>query len=119
MTWPPDPQSYEPGPYAPMALGYDDDPKVVALVRFGDDAGLCRDLHLAMIRYANRARTDGKVPAIEIRRLAFPLAAEHAERLARYLGEEELIGPLDSDGKALAMADVIAGAIPSAWRVIS
>jgi hypothetical protein len=116
-TWPPDPDFYEPGPYAPMALGYDDDPKVVALVQYGDDAGLLRDLHLAMIRYGNRARTDGRVPAIEVRRLAFPLSTDRCEHLARCLAEQRLIVALDSEGVAMAIADVMAGAMPHTWAV--
>jgi hypothetical protein len=83
-----------------MALSYDDDPKVAALAQFGEDAGLCRDLHLSMIRYANRARTDGLVPAVELRKLAYPLSPERADVIAGYLADVELI--LDPDGKPLA-----------------
>lgn len=111
---------YEPGPYAPMALGYDDDPKIAALAEYGDDAGLHRDLHLAMIRYASRARTDGLVRAIEVRRLGYPLSTERAEQLARNLAEHGLLVPLDSDGMAQAIAPVIAVAIaPAMWRIVN
>jgi hypothetical protein len=106
---------YQPGPYAPMALAYDEDPKVAALVRFGEDAGLCRDLHLAMIRYSNRAHTDGLVPGPEALRLAWPLPPHRTEEITAHLAEVELIAPAMGG----ANGDSLAGAMPVAWRVIN
>ena len=109
---------YDPGPYAPMALAYDEDPKVAALVRFGEDAGLCRDLHLAMIRYTNRAHTDGLVPGPEALRLAWPLPRERAEQITEHLAEVELIAPAMGAANG-DHGSSVAGAIPVAWSVIN
>jgi hypothetical protein len=108
-------------PWARMALGYDGDPKVAGLAKYGDDAGLCRDLHLAMIRYCRRNGTDGLVPPAEPSRLAWPLAPDRAMQLTEHLVEAELITPHDerlataiATAIAGGMADVIATAIASA-----
>jgi len=76
--------------WAKMFLRFDEDPKIVALARYGDEAGLCRDLYLAMVRYCRRNLTDGFVPSFELMRLAFPLALPMAERVAKHLVSEEL-----------------------------
>ena len=76
--------------WAKMFLRFDEDPKIVALARYGDEAGLCRDLYLAMVRYCRRNLTDGFVPTYELMRLAFPLALPMAERIAKHLVSEEL-----------------------------
>jgi hypothetical protein len=106
---------YDPGPYAPMALAYDEDPKVAALARFGEDAGLCRDLHLAVIRYGNRARTDGLVSTVELRRLAYPLPPDRADQIIEHLADAELIAPVDG----ATMATAIGSAMPVLWRAIN
>jgi hypothetical protein len=77
--------------FVKLAVGFDEDPKVVALAKYGDDAGLCRDLYLAMVRYCRRNLTDGLVPEFELMRLAFPLALPRALPLAQHLAAEELI----------------------------
>lgn len=91
-------------PWARMSLGYDGDPKVASLARFGGDAGLCRDLHLAMIRYCRRNSTDGWVPLWEPARLAWPLPPDHTAELVEHLAEVELIVPADADSMAPAIA---------------
>ena len=112
-------------PWARMALGYDEDDKVAALARFGADAGLCRDLHLAMIRYSRRNGTDGDVPATEPARLAFPLPPDDTARLVEHLAEVELILPIAgamAPAMAPAMTPVMAPATPSmagGWHVVN
>jgi hypothetical protein len=77
--------------YAKMFVAFDEDPKVVALAQYGDDAGLARDLYLAMVRYCRRNLSDGLVPKHELMRLAFPLALPSAQRIVSYLVTEELV----------------------------
>jgi hypothetical protein len=105
--------------WARMACGYDDDPKVSALARFGEEAGLCRDLHLAMIRYGRRNETDGWVPDEEIGRLAWPLPVDRAMALIEHLAEVRLISKADAMAGAMtpAMADAMAGVMASGWQV--
>jgi hypothetical protein len=116
-------------PWVRMALGYDGDPKVAALARFGADAGLCRDLHLATIRYCGREKTDGWVPPWEPGRLAWPLSADRAAELIDHLCEVELlvvnaegIAPAIATGIATAIAPAIATAITpdmGGWLVVN
>jgi hypothetical protein len=89
-----------PEPYAKMSVGFDDDPKIVALARYGEEAPACRDLYLAMIRYSKRNLTDGFVPTIEVVRLAFPLAEQTAMRLVDHLVSVSLCVP-HTDGYAV------------------
>ena len=112
-------------PWARMALGYDGDPKVSKLARFGEEAGLCRDLHLAMIRYSRRQGTDGWVPVEEVGRLAYPLPLDRALVLVEHLADVELIAPAIAPAMAPAiapamapaMAPAIAPAMPEGWQV--
>lgn len=114
-------------PWARMAIGYDGDPKVAALARFGEEAGLCRDLHLAMIRYCRREGTDGWVPPEEPGRLAWPLPPDRAKVLVDHLAEVELIAAANGDRMAGAMAGAMApamaggmaGAMAGGWRVLN
>jgi hypothetical protein len=120
--------------WARMACGYDDDPKIAALARFGEEAGLCRDLHLAMIRYSRRNETDGWVPPEEIGRLAWPLPVDRALVLVEHLAEVELvtgngngmtpamasaIEPDMAGAMAPAMAGAMASAIAHGWHVVN
>ena len=78
-----------------MAVGWTEDPKVVALARFGPaNAIFARDLFSQMIGYSRRNLTDGEVPAEEVGRLMYPLPADQADELARFLAEPGPYGPL-------------------------
>jgi hypothetical protein len=78
-----------------MAVGWTDDPKVVALGRYGaTNAILARDLFSQMIGYSRRNLTDGLVPAQEVGRLMYPLPVELAEELAGYLADPGPFGAL-------------------------
>ena len=77
-----------------MSVGFDEDPKVVALAAYGDEAPMARDLYLAMVRYCRRNLSDGLVPTYELMRLAYPLAMPLAQRIASHLVDEELITPV-------------------------
>lgn len=101
-------------PWARMSLGYDDDPLVVALGRFGEDAGLSRDMHLASIRYCRRGGTDGWLPPQEITRLAWPLPYDRALVIVEHLAE---VGLIEADG--YDMAGAMAGAMASGKRAPS
>jgi hypothetical protein len=80
-----------------MRCGWATDPKVAALARFGAvDACLARDLFGQLIDYARRELTDGLVPADEIGRLAYPLPAPDAMRVAEQLADPGPWGPLCS-----------------------
>jgi hypothetical protein len=80
-----------------MKCGWSADPKVAALARFGAvDACLARDLFGQLIDYARRELTDGLVPADEIGRLAYPLPAPDAMRVADQLADPGPWGPLCS-----------------------
>lgn len=71
--------------YIKLVVGYPRDPKVRALVRYGADAGLARDLYVQMILYCKENLSDGFVPAEEIGVLAYPLPVDHANQLAKQL----------------------------------
>jgi hypothetical protein len=73
--------------YIKLAVAYGDDPKVRALVRYGADAGLARDLYVQMICYCKRMLTDGYVPEEQIGLLVYPLDPEHGKQLAKQLAE--------------------------------
>jgi hypothetical protein len=92
-----------------MAVGWTDDPKVVALGRFGTTAAiLARDLFSQMIGYSRRNLTDGLVPAQEVGRLMYPLPVELAEELAGYLADPGPFGALcgaHTNGNAPSNAD--------------
>jgi hypothetical protein len=95
--------------YVRVSVHYDDDPRVVALARYGDRAGLCRDLHQGMIRYCRRNLTDGFVPDEEIGRLVYPLSVGEGEQLVGLLADVGLVAPVadgngDSPSQARAMA---------------
>jgi hypothetical protein len=93
-----------------MAVAWTEDPKVLALARFGPvDAILARDLFSQMIGYSRRNLTDGWVPAEELGRLMYPLPVEDAERLAAHLADRGAYGPLcsryaPSNGQAMPAA---------------
>jgi hypothetical protein len=109
-----------------MAVGWPDDPKVVALGRFGAvNAILARDLFSQMIGYSRRNLTDGEVPAQEVGRLMHPLPADLAEELAGYLADPGPFGALcrahttsNADGNAGSNADGNAARIVS-WVVLN
>jgi hypothetical protein len=72
--------------YIKLVVGFPRDPKVRRLVSVcGMDAGLARDLYLAMALYCKENLTDGWVPAEEVGALAYPLPADHANQLAKQL----------------------------------
>ena len=80
-----------------MAVGWTEDPKVVAQARFGPaNAIFARDLFSQMIGYSRRNLTDGWVPAEELGRLMYPLPVDDAERLAAHLADRGAYGPLCS-----------------------
>jgi hypothetical protein len=117
-----------------MAVGWTDDPKVVALTRFGAvDGILARDLFSQMIGYSRRNLTDGEVPAQEVGRLMYPLPADQADALAAHLADPGPWGPLcrahtgptangnaasTADGNAPSNADSNAPSIVS-WVVLN
>jgi hypothetical protein len=71
--------------YVKMAVGFDEDPKVIALQQFGGDAPAARDLFQAMIRFCRRNLSDGFVPEFAAHRLIPPLGMPDAERIAMHL----------------------------------
>lgn len=71
--------------YLKLAVGFPRDRKVRALVRYGADAGLARDLYVQMCLYCKENLSDGFVPDEEIGVLAYPLPVEHANQLAKQL----------------------------------
>lgn len=71
--------------YVKLVVGFPRDPKVRALVRYGADAGLARDLYVQMCLYCKENLTDGFVPAEELGVLAYPLPIDHANQLAKQL----------------------------------
>ena len=78
--------------YIKLAVGFPRDPKVRRLVSVcGMEAGLARDLYLAMALYCKENLTDGWVPAEEVGALAYPLPLDHANQLAKQLASVELI----------------------------
>jgi hypothetical protein len=78
--------------YIKLVVGFPRDPKVRRLVSVcGMEAGLARDLYLAMALYCKENLTDGWVPAEEVGALAYPLPADHANQLAKQLASVELI----------------------------
>jgi hypothetical protein len=81
--------------FVKWAVNFADDPKVVRLNNYGEDAGLCRDLYREMVCYCRRNLTDGFVPELEVVRLAFPLAMPRAQQLAQHLASEHLTEPVD------------------------
>lgn len=85
--------------YIKLIVGFPKDPKVRALARFGDEAGLARDLYVQMCLYCKDMLSDGFVPAEEIGALAYPLAIEHANQLAKQLASVGLTKEV-SNGEA-------------------
>jgi hypothetical protein len=78
-----------------MKCGWAQDPKVVALARFGPvNACLCRDLFGQMIDYARRELTDGLVPVAFLPMIAWPLSDKSASRTISQLAEPGPYGPL-------------------------
>ena len=59
--------------YLKLVVGFPRDPKVRALVRYGADAGLARDLYVQMCLHCKGNLTDGFVPAEELGLLVYPL----------------------------------------------
>jgi hypothetical protein len=84
--------------YIKLIVGFPRDPKVRRLVSAcGMEAGLARDLYLAMAMYCKENLTDGWVPAEEVGALAYPLPADHANQLAKQLASVGLIKELSKD----------------------
>lgn len=77
--------------YIKLVVGFPRDPKVRALVRYGTDAGLARDLYVQMCLYCKENLTDGFVPAEEVGVLVYPLDPEHGNQLAKQLASVGLI----------------------------
>jgi len=77
--------------YIKLIVGFHRDPKVRALVRYGADAGLGRDLYVSMLLYCKENLTDGYVPAEEVGVLAYPLPVDHANQIAKQLASVGLI----------------------------
>lgn len=88
--------------YVKLAVSFADDPKVRALARYGNDAGLARDLFVQMICHCKRLLTDGFVPDEQIGLLVYPLDAEHGKQLAKQLVSTELISEVDGGYVVLA-----------------
>lgn len=85
--------------YIKLIVGFPRDPKVRALVRYGADAGLARDLYVQMCLYCKENLTDGYVPAEEVGVLAYPLPIDQANQLAKQLASVGLIKEV-SNGEA-------------------
>ena len=83
--------------YVKLVVGFPRDPKVRALVRYGEDAGLARDLYVQMLLYCQEQLSDGWVPAEEIGVLAYPVAVDRAEQLAKQLASVGLIKESSKD----------------------
>lgn len=77
--------------YIKLMVGFPRDPKVRALVRYGADAGLARDLYVQMCLYCKENLTDGFVPAEEVGVLVYPLPPDHGDLLAKQLASTGLI----------------------------
>ena len=77
--------------YIQLIVGFPNDPKVRALARFGDDAGLARDLYVQMALYCRDVKSDGFVPDEQIGLLVYPLDPEHGKQLAKQLASVRLI----------------------------
>jgi hypothetical protein len=77
--------------YIKLIVGFPRDPKVRRLIQYGAEAGLCRDLYVAMVLYCKENLSDGYVPAEEVGVLAYPLPVDHANQLAKQLASVELI----------------------------
>ena len=107
--------------YIPLFVRFPRDPKVRALiVRHGVDGILAAYLYIVMALYCRENLTDGIVPDEEIGALAYPLPADHAERLAALLAGADLIKRSSlgsSHGQAPAQADAQAMAQASGWLV--
>lgn len=85
--------------YLKLAVGFPRDPKVRALVRYGADAGLARDLYVQMCLYCKENLTDGFVPAEEVGVLVYPLPPDHGNQLAKQLASVGLTKEV-SNGEA-------------------
>lgn|SRR5512146_543025 len=78
--------------YIKLIVGFPRDPKVRRLVSVcGMEAGLARDLYLAMALHCKENLTDGWVPDEEVGALAYPLPLDHANQLAKQLASVGLI----------------------------
>jgi len=78
--------------YIKLIVGFHRDPKVRRLVSVcGMEAGLARDLYLAMALHCKENLTDGWVPDEEVGALAYPLPPDHANQLAKQLASVGLI----------------------------
>ena len=84
--------------YIKLVVGFPRDPKVRRLVSVcGMEAGLARDLFVAMALYCKENLTDGWVPAEEVGALAYPLLPDHANQLAKQLASVGLIKEASKD----------------------
>jgi hypothetical protein len=74
-----------------LSVTFADDPKVCALVRYGVDGILARDLYVQMCLYCKRMLTDGFVQSDQVGRLSYPVPPDHANQLAKQLASVGLI----------------------------
>lgn len=74
-----------------IVVSFPDDPKVRALARFGEDAGLARDLYVQMCLFCKRTQSDGLVPEYEVSVLAYPLEPERGLEIAGHLAAVGLV----------------------------
>jgi hypothetical protein len=88
--------------YVKLAVAFSDDPKVRALARYGQDAGLARDLFVQMICHCKRMLTDGLVQEEQIGLLVYPLDPEHGKQLAKQLASVGLIAEEANGYRVLA-----------------
>lgn len=78
--------------YIKLVVGFPNDQKVRALCRFGHpDAGLARDLYVAMVLHCKEYLTDGFVPAEQVGILAYPAPPDVCNQLANQLASVGLI----------------------------
>jgi hypothetical protein len=70
-----------------LSVTFPDDPKVRALVRYGVDGVLARDLYVQMCLHCKRLLTDGFVASEQLGLLSYPLPPDHANQLAKQLAE--------------------------------
>lgn len=84
--------------YVKLVVGFPRDPKVRGLIRFGEDAGLARDLYVQMLLYCKETMSDGWVPVEEVGVLVYPLSAERGNQLAKQLAFVGLIAEESKEG---------------------
>jgi hypothetical protein len=83
--------------YNKLVVNFPNDPKVRTLARYGDDAGLARDLYVQMCLYCKDMLSDGWVPCEQVGLLVYPLDLEHGKQLAKQLASVGLIKELSKN----------------------